>query len=123
MRKIIIILTGVMTITVLTSLNLAMATKENTGVEVGQSSQKATLSATPEEMRHMSELLENMANQIKTGNMTPEIRAKSAKILIYLSDILDALANPDDKVTYSITKHQNKEVKKEWNPWAEMVEH
>ncbi|MBW2202496.1 MAG: hypothetical protein JRF71_17040 [Deltaproteobacteria bacterium] len=123
MRKIIIILTGVMTITVLTSLNLAMATKENTGVEVGHNSQKASLSVTPEEMRHMSELLENMVNEIKSGNMTPEIHAKSAKILIHVSHILDALANPDDKVTYSITKHQNKEVERKWNPWDEMVEH
>jgi hypothetical protein len=123
MKKIIIILTGIMIITVLTSLNLAMAKNENTDVEVGHNSQIVSLSATPEEMRNMSELLENMANEIKSGNMAPELYAKSARILIHVSHILDALVNPDDHVTYSITKHQNKEVERKWNPWDEMVEH
>ena len=110
MKKLIIILTGVMTITGLISLDFAMAKKENTGVETGRNRPKASLSATPEEMKNMAELLEEMAYGIKSGNTTSEIEAKSAKILIHLSHILDALANPDDKVTYLINKHQSKEV-------------
>ncbi len=87
MKKIIIILTGIMIITVLTSLNLAMAKNENTDVEVGHNSQIVSLSATPEEMRNMSELLENMANEIKRGNLAPDLHAKSAKILINVFEI------------------------------------
>ena len=112
-----------MTITGLISLDFAMAKKENTGVETGRNRPKASLSATPEEIKNMAELLEEMAYGIKSGNTTSEIEAKSAKILIHLSHILDALANPDDKVTYLINKHQSTEVEKQWNPWEEMEEH
>jgi len=123
MRTTIKILAGVMTITVLMSLNLAMAQKEDTGVEVGPSSQNASLSVTPQEMKNMAGLLEEMANEIKSGNMTPQIQAESAEILVHVGHILDALANPDDNSTYSIKKQQNKEAEKKWNPWDEMVEH
>jgi hypothetical protein len=40
-----------------------------------------------------------------------------------LSDILDAMANSDDRAAYLTKTQQNIEVEKEWNPWNEMVEH
>lgn len=70
MKKLIIIFIGVMTITGLISLDFAMAKKENTGVETGQNRPKSSLSATPEEMNNMAELLEKMVYGIKSGNTT-----------------------------------------------------
>ena len=78
---------------------------------------------TPEELEKVSILVENMANEIKKGNMTPETQARSAEILILVSHMLSVMASPDDNMTYSIIKRENKEKEKEWNPWDEMVEH
>ena len=74
-------------------------------------------------MKKLSTSLENMANEVKRGNVTPEVRTSVAEILNHLSHMLGVLANPDDKITYSIIKRENKELEKEWNPWDEMVEH
>jgi hypothetical protein len=48
-----------------------------------------------------------MANEVKRGNMTPEAQARSAEILTHVGHMLSVLANPDDKMTYSIIKGRN----------------
>ena len=123
MRKITAILITVMTMAGLITFNTAIAANGSTVIEIDKSGQVASLSITPEEMEKLSTLVANMANKVKSGNMTPEVQARTAEILTHVSHMLSVLASPDDKMTYSIIKRENKEVEKEWNPWDEMVEH
>ena len=51
-----------------------------------------------------------MANEVKRGNMTPEVQARSAEILTHVGHMLSVLASSDDKMTYSIIKREIKEV-------------
>jgi hypothetical protein len=57
------------------------------------------------------------------GNMTPEVQARSAEILIHVSHMLSVMASSDDNITYSTIKREIKEMEKEWKPWDEMEEH
>jgi hypothetical protein len=123
MKKITTILISVMTMAGLITFNTVIAANGNTAIEIDKNSQVASLSITPEEMEKFATLVENMADEVKRGNMTPEVQARSAEILTHVSHILSVLASPDDKMTYSIIKREKKEVEKEWNPWDEMVEH
>jgi hypothetical protein len=123
MKKITAILISVMTIAVLITFNTAIATNGSTVIEINKSGQTESFSITPEEMEKVSTLVANMANEVKRGNMTPEVQARSAEILTHVSHMLSVLASPDDKMTYSIIKREKKEVEKEWNLWDEMVEH
>ena len=123
MKKITAILITVMTMAGLITFNTAIAANGNTAIKIDKNGQVASLSITPEEMEKLSTLVENMANEVKRGNMTPEVQARSAEILTHVGHMLSALANPDDKMTYSILKREIKEVEKEWNPWDEMEEH
>ena len=74
-------------------------------------------------MEKMSAIVTNLANEVKSGNVTPEIQARSSEILLHVSHILNAMASADDNVTYSIIKREDKEVERKLNPWDEMVEH
>jgi hypothetical protein len=124
MKKMTVILISVMTIAVLITFNTAIASNGST--EIDKSGQTPSLSITPEEMEKLSTLVANIANEVKIGNMTPEVQARTAEILIHVSHMLSVMASPDDNMTYSIIKRENKEVKeveKEWNPWGEIVEH
>ena len=103
--------------------SMAFAVERFKTDEMGESGQIASRSMTLEEMEKLSTSLENMANEVKRGNVTPEVQTSVAEILNHLSHMLGVLANPDDKITYSIIKRENKELEKEWNPWDEMVEH
>ena len=103
--------------------SMASAAERFKNDEMDESDQIASRSITPEEMEKLSTLLENMANEVKRENMTPQVQTSSAKILTHVSHMLSVLASPDDKMTYSIIKRENTEVEKEWNPWDEMVEH
>ena len=123
MKKITVNLIGIMTMAVLITFNTAIAANGSTGNAVDKGGPIAASSITPEEMEKVSILVENMANEIKRGNVTPEIQARSAEILIHVSHMLGVMASPDDSMTYSIIKRVNKEVEKEWNPWDEMEEH
>jgi len=123
MKKITIILITVMTMAGLITFNTAIAANGNTAIEIDKNSQVASLSITPEEMEKLSTLVANMASEVKRGNMTPEVQARSAEILTHVGHMLSVLVNPDDKMTYSIIKREIKEVEKEWNPWDEMEEH
>ena len=123
MKKITAILISVMTMAGLITFNTAIAANGSTVIEIDKSGQVASLSITPEEMEKLSTLVENMANEVKKGNMTPEVQARSAEILTHVGHMLSVLASPNDKMTYSIIKREIKEVEKEWNPWGEMVEH
>ena len=82
-----------------------------------------SLSVTQQEIKGMVKLLEEMANAIRSGDSSHEVETNSAIILAHLSDILDAMANSDDRAAYLTKTQQNIEVEKEWNPWNEMVEH
>jgi hypothetical protein len=82
-----------------------------------------SLSVTQQEIKGMVKLLEEMANAIRSGDPSHEVETNSAIILAHLSDILDAMANSDDRAAYLTKTQQNIEVEKEWNPWNEMVEH
>jgi len=123
MKKIITIFLSITAIAILVTFNTAMANKPNAGIENRENVQKAASTVTPEELKKASVILTELANDIENGNITPEIRDRSAEIMINVSHILDALANPDQKATYSTIRQQNNEVKKKWNPWDEMVEH
>jgi hypothetical protein len=123
MKKITAILISVMTMAGLITFNTAIAANGNTAIEIDKNSQAASLSITPEEMEKLSTLVENMANEVKRGNMTPEVQARSAEILTHVGHMLSVLASSDDKMTYSIIKREIKEVEKEWNPWDEIEEH
>ena len=123
MKKMTAILITVMTMAGLITFNTAIAANGNTAIEIDKNGQVASLSITPEEMEKLSTLVENMANEVKKGNMTPEVQARSAEILTHVGHMLSVLASSDDKMTYSIIKREIKEVEKEWNPWDEMVEH
>lgn len=123
MKKMTTILITVMTMAGLITFNTAIAANGNTAIEIDKNSQVASLSITPEEMEKLSTLVENMANEVKRGNMTPEVQARSAEILTHVGHMLSVLASSDDKMTYSIVKREIKEVEKEWNPWDEMEEH
>ena len=114
---------SVMTIAVLITFNTAIATNGSTVIEIDKSGQTASLSITPEEMEKVSTLVANIANEVKRGNMTPEMQARTAEILIHVSHMLKAMASPDDNMTYSIIKREIKEVEMELNPWDEKVEH
>jgi hypothetical protein len=81
------------------------------------------LSVTQQKIKGMVKLLEEMANAIRSGDSSHEVETNSAIILAHLSDILDAMANSDDRAAYLTKTQQNIEVEKEWNPWNEMVEH
>lgn len=85
--------------------------------------QNVSLSVTQQEIKGMVKLLEEMANAIRSGDSSHEVETNSAIILAHLSDILDAMANSDDRAAYLTKTQQNIEVEKEWNPWNEMVEH
>ena len=115
----------ILAMVMMVSLNgsMAFAVERFKTDEMGESGQIASRSMTLEEMKKLSTSLENMANEVKRGNVTPEVRTSVAEILNHLSHMLGVLANPDDKITYSIIKRENKELEKEWNPWDEMVEH
>jgi hypothetical protein len=82
-----------------------------------------SLSVTQQEIKGMVKLLEEMANAIRSGDSSHEVETNSAIILAHLSNILDAMANSDDRAAYLTKTQQNIEVEKEWNPWNEMVEH
>lgn len=82
-----------------------------------------SLSVTQQEIKGMVKLLEEMANAIRSGDSSHEVETNSAIILAHLSDILDAMANSDDRAAYLTKTQQNIEVEKEWNPWNEMVDH
>jgi len=123
MKKMTEILISVMTIAVLITFNTAIASNGSTIIEIDKSGQAASLSITPEEMEKLSTLVANIANEVKIGNMTPDVQASPAEILIHVSHMLTVMASPDDNMTDSIIKRENKEVEKEWNPWDEMVEH
>jgi hypothetical protein len=123
MKKIIAILIGVMTVAALITFDTAIATNGSTVIELDKSGQKASLLITPEDMEKMSTLVAIMADEVKRGDMTPEAQARSAEILIHVSHMLSVMASPDNNMTYSIIKRENKEVEKEWNPWVEMEEH
>ena len=123
MRKIIAISIGVLAIAILVSLNTAMAQKGNIVIEPEKNSQIASLNATPEEMEKMSAIVADMANKIESGNMTPEMQARTAQILNHVSHILSVMSSPADNMTYSIIKQEIKEVETKWNPWDEMEEH
>jgi hypothetical protein len=123
MKKITTILISVMTMAGLITFNTVIAANGNTAIEIDKNGQVASLSITPEEMEKFATLVANMADEVKRGNMTPEVQARSAEILTHVSHILSVLASPDDKMTYSIIKREKKEVEKEWNLWDEMVEH
>ena len=123
MKKMTAILITVMTMAGLITFNTAIAANGNTAIEIDKNGQLVSLSITPEEMEKLSTLVENMANEVKKGNMTPEVQARSAEILTHVGHMLSVLASSDDKMTYSIIKREIKEVEKEWNPWDEMVEH
>jgi hypothetical protein len=115
----------ILAMVMMVSLNgsMAFAVERFKTDEMGESGQIASRSMTLEEMEKLSTSLENMANEVKRGNVTPEVQTSVAEILNHLSHMLGVLANPDDKITYSIIKRENKELEKEWNPWDEMVEH
>ena len=81
-----------------------------------------SLSVTQQEIKGMVKLLEEMANAIRSGDSSHEVETNSAIILAHLSDILDAMANSDDRAAYLTKTQQNIEVEKERNPWNEMVE-
>ncbi|MGD8297174.1 MAG: hypothetical protein PVG67_12325, partial [Desulfobacterales bacterium] len=85
--------------------------------------QNVFLSVTQQKIKGMVKLLEEMANAIRSGDSSHEVETNSAIILAHLSDILDAMANSDDRAAYLTKTQQNIEVEKEWNPWNEMVEH
>ena len=123
MKKMTAILITVMTMAGLITFNTAIAANGNTAIEIDKNSQVASLSITPEEMEKLSTLVANMANEVKRGNMTPEVQARSAEILTHVGHMLSVLASSDDKMTYSIIKREIKEVEKEWNPWDKMEEH
>jgi len=123
MKKINTILIGVMTVAVSITFNTAIAANGSTVIEIDKSGQNASLSITPEDMEKVSTLVANMADEIKRGDMTPEVQARSAEILIHVSHMLSVMASLDDNMTYLIIKRENKEVEKEWNPWDEMEEH
>ena len=123
MKKMTAILISVMTIAVLITFNAAIASNGSTVIEIDKSGQTTSLSITPEEMEKLSTLVANIANEVKKGNMTPEVQARTAEILIHVGHMLSVMASPDDNMTYSIIKQEIKEVEKEWNPWDEMVEH
>ena len=123
MKKITVNLIGIMTMAVLITFNTAIAANGSTGNEVDKSGQIAASSITPAEMEKVSILVENMADEIKKGNMTPEMQARSAEILIHVSHMLGVMAGSDDSMTDSIIKRADKEVEKEWNPWNEMEDH
>ena len=123
MKKMTAILITVMTMAGLITFNTAIAANGNTVSEIDKNGQVTSLSITPEEMEKLSTLVANMANEVKRGNMTPEVQARSAEILTHVGHMLSVLASSDDKMTYSIIKREIKEVEKEWNPWDEMEEH
>ncbi len=123
MKKITAILISIMTMAVLITFNTAIATNGSTVIEINKSGQTESFSITPEEMEKVSTLVANMANEVKRGNMTPEVQARSAEILTHVSHMLKAMASPDDNMTYSIMKREIKEVEMELNPWDERVEH
>ena len=123
MKKITAILITVVTMAGFITFNTAIAANGNTASEIDKNRQVTSLSITPEEMEKLSTLVANMANEVKKGNMTPEVQARSAEILAHVGHILSVLASPNDKMTYSIIKREIKEVEKEWNPWDEMEEH
>ena len=123
MKKITVNLIGIMTMAVLITFNSAIAANGSTSKEVDKSGQIASSSMTPEEMEKVSILVENLANEIQRGNMTPEVQARSAEILIHVSHMLSVMASSDDNITYSTIKREIKEMEKEWNPWDEMEEH
>jgi len=123
MKKITANLIGIMTMAVLITFNTAIAANGSTGNAVDKNGPIAASSITPEEMEKVSILVENMANDIKRGNMTPEMQAVSAEILIHVSHMLGVMASSDDSMTDSIRKRTNKKVEKEWNPWDKMEEH
>ena len=123
MKKMTAILISVMTIAVSITFNTAIASNGSTIIEIDKSGQTTSLSITPEEMEKLSTLVANIANEVKIGNMTPEVQARTSEILIHVSHMLSVMASPDDNMTYSIIKQEIKEVEKEWNPWDETVEH
>ena len=123
MRKIIAISIGIVAIVILVSLNTTMAQKGNIVIEPKKNSQIVSLNATPEEMEKMSAIVANMANEIESGNMTPDMQARNAQILNHVSHILTVLSSAADNVTYSIIKQEIKEVETKWNAWDEMEEH
>ena len=69
--------------------------------------QNVSLSVTQQEIKGMVKLLEEMANAIRSGDSSHEVETNSAIILAHLSDILDAMANSDDRAAYLTKTQQN----------------
>jgi hypothetical protein len=70
----------------------------------------------------MSEILKDISLQLSTGKMPPEAQKTAGEITQRISRNLQDLAGLGHGIHY---KHQTdiKKMKKDWDPWATMVQH
>jgi hypothetical protein len=76
-----------------------------------------------ENLAKLSMLLAKMSDVLDRGDMKSDHQIVSADILTKVSHMMVEMAGPSDKATNEKHQAQIKKLEKEWDPWAEMVDH
>ena len=76
-----------------------------------------------ENLAKLSMLLAKMSDVLDRGDMKPDHQIVCADILTKVSHMMVEMAGHSDKATNEKHQAQIKKLEKEWDPWAEMVDH
>ena len=114
------ILAMVMMVTL--TFSMASAAERFKTDEMAESGQIVSYPMTAEEMENVSALVAKLSKAAKRGNMTPEMQATTAEILILVSQMITEMTCPPDKDTDRKHQHQIQTEEKGCNIFEQLCE-